>query len=50
MHERISMLFFRRMGVPAPREAHTRLPSTTPTPGCSRSSNRWTGLPETRRR
>lgn len=25
MHERISMLFFRRMGVPAPREAHTRL-------------------------
>src|SRR6266566_1359054 len=25
MHERISMLFFRRMGLPAPREAHTRL-------------------------
>lgn len=25
MHERISMLFFRRMGVRAPREAHTRL-------------------------
>src|SRR5580765_6347540 len=25
MHERISMLFFRRMGAPAPREAHTRL-------------------------
>ena len=25
MHERISTLFFRRMGVPAPREAHTRL-------------------------
>jgi spore coat protein CotH len=25
MHERVSMLFFARMGVPAPREAHTRL-------------------------
>jgi spore coat protein CotH len=25
MHERISMLFFARMGVPAPREAHARL-------------------------
>src|SRR5712692_6485924 len=25
MHERISMLFFRRMGLPAPREAHTKL-------------------------
>jgi len=25
MHERISMLFFRRMGAPAPREAHARL-------------------------
>jgi len=25
MHERISMLFFRRMGVPAPRETHARL-------------------------
>jgi len=25
MHERISMLFFRRMGVTAPREAHARL-------------------------
>jgi spore coat protein CotH len=25
MHERIGMLFFNRMGVPAPREAHTRL-------------------------
>jgi CotH kinase protein len=25
LHERISMLFFRRMGVSAPREAHTRL-------------------------
>ncbi len=25
MHERISMLFFRRMGLRAPREAHTRL-------------------------
>src|SRR5499427_10579700 len=24
MHERISMLFFRRLGAPAPREAHTR--------------------------
>jgi spore coat protein CotH len=25
LHERISMLFFARMGIPAPREAHTRL-------------------------
>jgi spore coat protein CotH len=25
MHERISMLFFGRMGIPAPREAHARL-------------------------
>jgi spore coat protein CotH len=25
MHERIAMQFFRRMGLPAPREAHTRL-------------------------
>ena len=25
MHERVSMEFFRRMGIPAPREAHTRL-------------------------
>jgi spore coat protein CotH len=25
MHERVSMLLFERMGVPAPREAHTRL-------------------------
>ena len=25
LHERISMLFFRKMGIPAPRETHTRL-------------------------
>jgi hypothetical protein len=25
MHERISMLFFRKMGIPAPRETHARL-------------------------
>jgi spore coat protein CotH len=25
MHERLSMLFFRRMGLPAPREAHAKL-------------------------
>src|SRR2546427_3292096 len=25
MHERVSMTFFRRLGIPAPREAHTRL-------------------------
>jgi len=25
LHERISMLLFRRLGIPAPREAHTRL-------------------------
>jgi spore coat protein CotH len=25
MHERVSMTFFRRLGIPAPREVHTRL-------------------------
>ena len=25
MHERVAMTFFRKMGIPAPREAHTRL-------------------------
>src|SRR5437764_10317514 len=25
MHERVAMTFFRKLGIPAPREAHTRL-------------------------
>src|SRR4029077_4681164 len=25
MHERVSMTFFRRLGIPAPRDVHTRL-------------------------